>query len=108
MDKPIMQPAKEPLQTQSSARATGSASASAIGSDSAGAAGLASATSRRKSGIWLPIILFIATCLSTFWAAGSNWWPYAHLDNLDRAFWAFWQNAPQGSWSGALHESLGM
>ena len=45
---------------------------------------------------------------STFWAAGSNWWPYAHLDNLYRAFWAFWQNAPQGSWGGALRESLGM
>jgi len=99
VDKPLLQ----------SASASGSASAAhATDLASASATGSASATSRRKNGIWLPIVLFLATCLSTFWAAGSNWWPYAHLDNLDRAFWAFWQNAPQGSWGGALRESLGM
>jgi Zn-dependent protease len=59
-----------------------------------------------KNGIWLPIVLFAATCLSTLWAAGSDWRPYAHLDNFDRAFWAFWQNAQQGDWGAALRESL--
>ena len=45
-----------------------------------------------NNGIWLPIVLFLATCLSTFWAAGTDWKPYARLDDFDRAFWAFWQN----------------
>jgi membrane-associated protease RseP (regulator of RpoE activity) len=58
--------------------------------------------------LFLPIVLFLATCASTFWAAGAEWRPYAHLDNFDRAFWAFWQNLPQGSLSGALRESLGI
>jgi membrane-associated protease RseP (regulator of RpoE activity) len=61
-----------------------------------------------NKGIWLPIALFLATCASTFWAAGTEWRPYAHLEDFDRAFWAFWQNIPQGDWGGAIRESLGI
>lgn len=75
--------------------------------DAAGAAEAATER-RRKQGLWLPIVLLVATCLSTFWAAGTNWRPYAQLDSLDKAFWAFWENVQQGSVSGALRESLGM
>ena len=97
-------------------RATGSASAtpddpSATGSASAeSATGSASASTerRRKKGLLLPIVLLLATCLSTFWAAGTNWRPYAQLDSLDRAFWAFWQNVQQGSIIGAMRESAGI
>jgi len=60
----------------------------------------------RSKGVWLPVVLFLATCVSTFWAAGTDWRPYAHLEDLDRAFWAFWQNAPQGAWGTALRESI--
>ncbi len=96
--------------------ATGSAGADPTGvagsthSSASGTLGAAGATTDRprKKGITLPIVLFLATCLSTFWAAGTNWRPYAHFDDLDRAFWAFWQNAQQGSVAGALRESLAM
>ena len=91
-------PAPGSASAANSARATGSASATAAGS--------ATAAAPRKKGISLPVILFVATCLSTFWAAGSNWRPYAQLDSLERAFWAFWQNVQQGSLTGGLRESL--
>jgi membrane-associated protease RseP (regulator of RpoE activity) len=63
---------------------------------------------RWNNGIWLPIVLFLATCVSTFWAAGTDWRPYAHLEDFDRAFWTFWQNIPQGSWGAAFRESLAL
>ncbi len=70
------------------------------------ATGSASATTERKTGIWLPIVLLLATCLSTIWAGGTDWRPYAHLEDFDRAFWAFWQNLPQGDFIAAVRESL--
>ncbi|MGW8255888.1 MAG: site-2 protease family protein [Thermoguttaceae bacterium] len=56
----------------------------------------------------LPVVLFVATCASTFFAAGADWRPYAHLDNFNSAFWSFWQNAQQGSFFGAIRESLAL
>jgi len=58
------------------------------------------------NGIWLPIVLFLATCLSTFWAAATDWRPYAHLDDFYKAFWVFWENVPQGALGTAFQESL--
>ena len=62
----------------------------------------------RDERILLPILLLLATCLSTFWAAGTDWRPYAHLDSLEQAFWSFWQNLPQGSFTASVRESLGI
>ena len=56
--------------------------------------------------LWLPIVLFIATCLSTLWAAGTEWMPYAHLEDFDRAFWVFFQNVFQANFIAAVRESL--
>src|SRR3989304_886307 len=58
-----------------------------------------------SNGLWLPIALFLATCISTFWAAGTEWKPYARLDDFDKAFWAFWQNALQGGLGAAWQQS---
>jgi len=30
----------------------------------------------RRRRVWLPVILFVATCLSTFWVGGSGWLPW--------------------------------
>jgi hypothetical protein len=49
-----------------------------------------------KNGILLPVVLFLATCISTFWTGATDWAPYTHLDKLDQAFSDFWQNLPQG------------
>jgi Zn-dependent protease len=46
--------------------------------------------------ILLPVVLFLATCLSTFWTGASDWAPSTHLDRLDQALSDFWQNLPQG------------
>ncbi len=34
---------------------------------------------------WLSLVLFAATCLSTFWAGATNWMPYAFLDDWHAA-----------------------
>ncbi len=80
--------------------------ASAINSAGAGPPATAKSRPFQNERILLPIILLLATCLSTFWAAAADWRPYAHLDSFDQAFWAFWQNLPQGSIGAALRESL--
>ena len=37
---------------------------------------------------WIgPALLFVATCLSTFWAGATNWMPHLYLDNPQKA-WA--------------------
>jgi Zn-dependent protease len=51
---------------------------------------------RKNTRIWLPIALFVATCLSTFWTGAADWSPETHLGRFDVAFWDFWQNLPQG------------
>ncbi len=37
---------------------------------------------------WKSLLLFVATCLSTFWAGATNWMPFAFLD--DRQVAALW------------------
>ncbi|MBN2581247.1 MAG: site-2 protease family protein [Pirellulales bacterium] len=49
-----------------------------------------------KNEVFLPAVLFLATCISTLWTGAADWAPYAHLDQFDRAFSDFWRNLPQG------------
>lgn len=49
---------------------------------------------RRK--VVLPLILFLATCLSTFWAGATNWLPLFYMDSLEHAKVAVSQHWRQG------------
>jgi Zn-dependent protease len=53
--------------------------------------------------VLLPVILLLATCLSTFWTGAVAWKPLAHLEIAYRTFVA---NLPQGSPFRALWEAL--
>ncbi len=53
--------------------------------------------------VLLPVILLLATCLSTFWTGAVAWKPLAHLSMVYRTFAA---NLPQGSPLRALWEAL--
>ncbi len=57
------------------------------------------------SAVGLPLTLFFATCLSTFWTGAVDWKPFSHLDGFERSWASFWQNLPQG-FTPALNESL--
>ena len=52
------------------------------------------------------MLLFLATCLSTFWTGAVDWKPLAHLDALHRAITVFEQNRRQGSPASALEQAL--
>lgn len=54
----------------------------------------------------MPLILFLATCLSTFWTGSVAWRPFANLDALSRGVGVFVENLPQGSPMAALWEAL--
>ena len=54
----------------------------------------------------LPVILFLATCLSTFWTGAVAWKPIVHLEALYRGIGVFAENLPQGSPLAALWEAL--
>ena len=56
--------------------------------------------------VLLPAILFLATCLSTFWVGAVAWKPIVHLESLYRGIGTFAENLPQGSPSTALWEAL--
>jgi hypothetical protein len=56
--------------------------------------------------VLLPTILFLATCLSTFWVGAVAWKPMVHLEALHRGITVFTENLPQGSPSAALWEAL--
>lgn len=53
---------------------------------------------RRKK---LSIFLFVATCLSTFWAGATNWMPYAFLDD-----WAVASSMIEAHWRQGLQYML--
>ncbi len=53
-----------------------------------------------------PLLLFLATCLSTFWTGAVAWKPIANLDALSRGVGVFVENLPQGSPLTALWEAL--
>ena len=57
--------------------------------------------------IALPVILFLATCLSTFWVGAVNWKPIIHLEALSRGVGVVVENlsqglAPPGLWQRAM------
>jgi membrane-associated protease RseP (regulator of RpoE activity) len=64
----------------------------------------ASAPPPRRVG--LPVILFLATCLSTFWVGAVGWKPISHLEALHRGIVVFHDNLPQGSPMAALWQAL--
>ena len=58
---------------------------------------------QRDRRVLLPVILLLATCLSTFWTGAAAWKPIAHVETLYRVFVV---NLPQGSPLRALGEAL--
>ncbi len=44
----------------------------------------------------LPLALFLATCVSTFWAGATNWMPILYMDGFDRAGAALAEHWRQG------------
>jgi Zn-dependent protease len=57
---------------------------------------------RRGRHVALPLVLLLATCLSTFWAGAAAWKPIVHLENF---YWVLSQNLPQGSPIAALRQA---
>jgi Zn-dependent protease len=53
--------------------------------------------------VLLPVVLLLATCLSTFWTGAVAWKPLAYLETVYRTFTV---NLPQGSPFRALWEAL--
>ncbi len=51
----------------------------------------------------LPVILFVATCLSTFWVGATDWHPLVHLGGIYRLLV---ENLPQGSPVAALQQAV--
>ena len=66
----------------------------------------------QKRRIALPVFLFLATCLSTFWVGTVDWKPIVHLDTLIQAIHplrgihVFTENLPQGSPEAALRQAF--
>jgi Zn-dependent protease len=54
----------------------------------------------------IPVILFLATCLSTFWTGAVDWKPFTHLEALYYGVGVFAENLHQGSPMAALWEAL--
>ncbi|MEN6406864.1 MAG: site-2 protease family protein [Thermoguttaceae bacterium] len=54
----------------------------------------------------LPLLLFILTCLSTFWVGSVAWRPVGHLGPLYHSVLSFVENLSQGSPWAAMQESL--
>jgi membrane-associated protease RseP (regulator of RpoE activity) len=60
----------------------------------------------RKRRVAMPAILFVATCLSTFWVGAVDWKPLVHLDALLRGIHVFAENMHQGEPMAALWQAL--
>lgn len=56
--------------------------------------------------IMLPLVLFLATCLSTFWVGAVAWKPIAHMQMLYRGVGVFFENLDQGAPLAALWEAM--
>ena len=56
--------------------------------------------------IALPVILFLATCASTFWVGAVSWKPIVHLDALHHGIVVFLESLPQGSPMAALDQAM--
>jgi membrane-associated protease RseP (regulator of RpoE activity) len=61
---------------------------------------------RRGRRVALPVALFLATCVSTFWVGAVAWKPIAHIEALHRGIAVFRENLPQGSPMAALWQAL--
>jgi len=59
-----------------------------------------------KRHVLLPLLLFAATCLSTFWVGAVDWKPLVHLESLVRGVSSFWQQLPHNSPVAALEQGL--
>jgi Zn-dependent protease len=66
------------------------------------------ASDRRGRGrrVLLPVLLLLATCLSTFWVGAVDWKPLVHLEGLYRGAATVMQNLPQGSPVAALEQGM--
>lgn len=56
--------------------------------------------------VTLPVVLFLATCASTFWVGSAAWHPMVHLGNMYRMYRVLADNLPQGSPTAALRQAL--
>jgi len=54
----------------------------------------------------LPVLLFLVTCVSTFWTGAVDWKPLVHMNALQSAVTVFEQNRGQGSPALALEQAL--
>jgi membrane-associated protease RseP (regulator of RpoE activity) len=54
----------------------------------------------------LPLALFLATCLSTFWVGTVAWKPIAHVQALYRGIGVFFDNLNQGAPMAALWQAM--
>jgi membrane-associated protease RseP (regulator of RpoE activity) len=96
---------KESVAPSAPSASSGESLASPVRGPSTEAATPAETTKPQKERMFLPIVLFIATCISTFWTGATDWMPYAHLDSLERAVSIFWTNVSQ-SFSGAIEQAV--
>jgi len=46
--------------------------------------------------VLLPLVLFVATCISTFWTGASGWQPYLHMASFEQAGRAMLENWQPG------------
>ena len=65
-----------------------------------------SASPERGRRIVLPVLLFLATCVSTFWTGSVDWKPLVHVEALAHGLKSFWENLPQGSPLTALQQGF--
>lgn len=56
--------------------------------------------------LFLPLVLFLATCLSTFWVGAVAWKPISHMQMLYRGVGVFFDNLNQGAPLAALWEAM--
>ena len=68
--------------TESTEPATASSPSDSVTTTSAGAGGPPVGRIRKRR-VWLPVILFVLTCVSTFWAGASWWVPANYLFGPD-------------------------
>jgi Zn-dependent protease len=59
-----------------------------------------------KRRVAMPLLLFLATCLSTFWVGAVDWKPVGHFEALHSGFSSFVSNWRQGHPVAALDEAM--
>lgn len=56
--------------------------------------------------IMLPLVLFLATCVSTFWVGAVAWKPIVHMQALYQGIGVFFENLNQGAPLAAMWEAM--